>query len=281
MSSDTPLVHNPALNRLLLELEPLRSCLRSHEMYKQFRTLKDVHAFMEHHVFAVTDFMWLLKSLQQKLTCCAVPWRPTEHWLSRRVINEIVLEEESDQGPDGTYWSHFEMYRAAMAHAGANTKPVDDFLRCLKKGYSVEGALAYARVPDAAGVFLMRTWKLIQTDSLPAIAAAFTLGREKVIPEMFIGIRDSLYQQYPEELAPLLEYLERHITLDGEEHSVAALKMLNEICHNDGRSWEAALSASRGALEARIQLWNAVAIAFPGDLVEMRRKPLASHPVSA
>jgi len=136
-------------------------------------------------------------------------------------------------------------------------------------------------VPDAAGVFLMRTWKLIQTDSLPAIAAAFTLGREKVIPEMFTGIRDTLYQKYPEELGPLMEYLERHITLDGEEHSVAALKMLNEICHNDAPSWEVALSASRGALEARIQLWNAVAISFPGDLVEMRRKPSVSQPVSA
>lgn len=83
-------------------------------MYERLQTLPDLRCFMEHHVFAVWDFMSLLKVLQRELTCTAVPWVPTANAPARRLVNEIVLEEESDLDSEGRPTSHFELYVRAM-----------------------------------------------------------------------------------------------------------------------------------------------------------------------
>ena len=51
-----------------------------------------------------------------------------------RLINEIVLAEESDEDPYGQYFSHFEMYYQAMNEAGADTKKIESFLNSLHMG---------------------------------------------------------------------------------------------------------------------------------------------------
>src|SRR6478735_771827 len=115
-------------DQLNARLDPLRKKLLDHPVYARIADVDAVRTFMEHHVFAVWDFMSLLKALQQRLTCVTVPWTPQGHRLSRRLINEIVLEEESDEDTRGGYISHFELYRAAMKQCGADTSRVDAFL---------------------------------------------------------------------------------------------------------------------------------------------------------
>jgi hypothetical protein len=153
-------------------------------IYGRLNTLQDVNTFTEHHVFAVWDFMSLLKSLQRNLTCVEVPWVPRGSVESRRLINDITLVEESDEFGD-SYISHFELYVNGMEQAGADTTPVTNFLNRIRNGEGVPGALDAASVPPAAATFVATTWGFIESAPLHCQAAAFAFGREDLIPEMF------------------------------------------------------------------------------------------------
>src|SRR5438045_2244793 len=101
------------LSKLTAYLKPLYQVLTGHPIYQIFHTIEDLHIFMEAHVFAVWDFMSLVKSLQNKLTCTRIPWIPNKYQRSARFINEIVVGEESDWYGN-TSLSHFEIYLQAM-----------------------------------------------------------------------------------------------------------------------------------------------------------------------
>ncbi len=86
-------------------LGSLRAALLDHPLYADVASIADLRRFMEDHVFAVWDFMSLLKRLQQDVTCTRVPWFPADNARAARLINDIVIGEETDVDPDGTYVS--------------------------------------------------------------------------------------------------------------------------------------------------------------------------------
>ena len=73
-------------------------------------------------MFAVWDFMSLLKAIQRELCGVGVPWVPSPNLQATRLVNEIVLGEESDEDGEGGYASHFVLYRRAMQRCGANVQ---------------------------------------------------------------------------------------------------------------------------------------------------------------
>ena len=105
-----------------------REVLLQHPLYRKIKTIKNLRSFTEGHVYAVWDFMSLLKALQIKLTCTTLPWFASEHPSTRYLINEIVLAEESDEYIDGRRLSHFEMYLDAMDAMGADLHLVNKFI---------------------------------------------------------------------------------------------------------------------------------------------------------
>lgn len=250
---------HPGLTALSTSIEPVRRRVLSHPVYAGVRSLDDVRAFQSSHVFAVWDFMSLLKSLQGRLTCVSLPWVPTGPTSSRRLINEIVLVEESDELGEG-YISHFELYLDGMRRSGADTGPITAFLALLEDGIAVEEALKRAQVPAGAAAFVETTWGIIADAPTHCQAAAFAFGREDLIPEMFeqvLGIEDA-----EDRLGTFKDYLARHIEVDGEQHTPMAMQMLIDLCADDEARWRECAETVRLALEARVALWDSIAASF-------------------
>jgi hypothetical protein len=245
------------------EIEPARSKVISHEIYRNLSTLSAIRTFMTHHVFAVWDFMSLLKSLQQELTCVTVPWVPSDTPASRRLINDIVLIEESDE-LNGGFISHFELYLKGMTDAGTSTAAVNAFISLIRDGRPVLASLEAARVPGPAAEFVSSTWNFIETAPIHCKAAAFAFGREDLIPAMFEQVID-VSRREGGRLATFCDYLSRHIQVDSEEHTPMAMQMLADLCGDDDSKWDECVSTINTALEARLRLWDGI-LAVIGEL---------------
>jgi len=240
------------------ELGDLRNELKNHSLYKKLHTLEDVQTFMSLHVFAVWDFMSLLKAIQINLTCVSIPWTPVKKAELARFINEIVVAEESDHDAHGVVKSHFEMYLTAMDEVNADPSKMNDLLQLLASNISVEKALESVAIPAAVKAFLNFTFDTIKTNKTHLIAASFTFGREDVIPDMFISIIDKATLENNKSYDSFNYYLKRHIELDGDEHGPLSLRMIEELCGNDAQKWEEVLETGKRALQLRINLWSAI-----------------------
>ncbi len=249
-------------------IQPLRLQLIEHPLYGSINSIEHLQTFMEHHMFAVWDFMSILKALQNELTCTTVPWVPKGTPALRRLINEIVHGEESDEDKNGRAASHYELYLEAMELAGANTQIITDFLVKIQSGASVYTALEEMKLPTSITNFVRFSFETIDSGKAHNIAAIFTFGREDLIPDMFSALVKDLSATFPGKLDALVYYLDRHIELDGGEHGPLALTMIAELCGSDEYKWNEALEASKKALEVRIALWD-------GILEEIKKAELA------
>jgi hypothetical protein len=234
-----------------LQLNLLHQNLKNHSMYKNILSLSDLKIFMENHVFAVWDFMSLLKRLQNDLTCVSIPWKPVSNEFKEacHLINAIVLGEESDMGPDGLPIDHFSLYVKAMEEIGASTSLIYDFIN----------AVDFKLVDESIFNFTNFNLDLAKNAKTHEVCAAFFYGREKLIPDMFQSILNDLKNNLEaESFKHLIFYLERHIELDGGDHSHKAYNCLSILCGNDEIKWQEAILAGENSLKKRIQLWNDV-----------------------
>jgi len=249
---------NPNIERLIAKTAVLREQLICHPLYHSLSNLDNLRLFMQQHVFVVWDFMSLLKALQQQLTCTTLPWLPVGNATTRYLINEIVTGEESDVDGQGNRTSHFELYLAAMKQTGTDTALIDHFISLLSHGVKVNEALRQAQVPLPAREFVEHTFNVISTNKSHIIAAVFTFGREDLIPSIFIEFVNRLAENTPMQVDILKYYLERHIEVDGGQHSFLAYQMTAELCGNDEAKWLEATDAVIQALNARLNLWNEI-----------------------
>lgn len=239
------------------KLTPLRASLKSHPLYRSLQSIDDVKLFSEFHVYAVFDFMSLLKALQLQFTCVSLPWLPTGSGEVARFINEIVHGEESDINEVGEPMSHFEMYLDAMRQIGAETKGIQHFLDDVKQEQDITEALHKVEINQQTIEFVKYTFSVIESNESHKIAAAFTFGREDVIPDMFFQIINHSRSK-EKSFSKLTYYLNRHIELDGDQHGPLALKMIEALCGDDARKWNEVLEVSKLALQHRIALWDGI-----------------------
>lgn len=247
---------NTYIEKIKQQIEPLRQEIICHPVYSAIRDLEDLKIFMQYHVYAVWDFMSLLKTLQNKLSCTSVPWFPLGSADTRFFINEIVVGEESDLDHTGKRTSHFELYLNAMHQCGADISQINQFISVLKSSGSFPSAFTAAASPQEARDFVNFTFDIIGSNKTYLQAAIFTFGREDLIPEMFVSIINDMHRNFPNSVSVFKYYLERHIEIDGDHHSRLALQMTADLCGSDEKYWEEALEASKVSLQKRIALWN-------------------------
>ncbi len=241
------------------KIQPQKEQLLHHSLYRKIKTIDDLKQFQECHIYAVWDFMSLLKALQAALTCTTTPWLPVGNPETRYLINEIVLAEETDIALDGKRQSHYEMYIDAMKACGADTKAIELFLENVIQTQNIFVSIKQSDLHPSIKDFLDFTFRVIEHGKPHEIAAAFTFGREDLIPEMFTAILKNFQANFPEtDLSKLVYYFERHIELDGDEHGPMAMAMINELCGEDKIKWKEVEEISVQALEKRIGLWDAI-----------------------
>jgi hypothetical protein len=245
------------------EWQPLRRRLLAHDLYTQLTSPAALRVFMQHHVFAVWDFMSVLKALQRMLTCVDLPWMPRGPAAARRFVNEIVMAEESDEDGRGGFASHFEIYLDAMREAGADTAPIVRFLDRLQKSHDVTAALDESGAPEGVKTFVGITFEIIGSADVAAIAGAFTFGREEIIPDMFRRVVAEGSARAGGIFERFSYYLDRHIGLDADAHAPMALRMLGEIVARDNGAGVRVAAGARAALAARVALWDGIAAALP------------------
>jgi hypothetical protein len=120
--------------------------------------------------------------------------------------------------------------------------------------------------------FLAVTWDAARASDAELVAA-FTFGRETVIPPMFRrilatsgGLEDAEMLRY---------YLERHVELDGDSHSNLAEQLLTSTCGDDRTAWLLAEQSARRCLQARSVLWDAVARNIGSTTVDLTERHAA------
>ena len=236
-----------------------REKLLKHKLYSNIESIKDLRVFTENHVYAVWDFMSLLKALQIKLTCTKTPWVPNSNSQTAYLINEIVLAEETDINQAGKRKSHYELYLDAMIDIGAEIEFPTKTINKIASSENIFMSIDKLEIHENIKEFLKFTFSVIKEGKPHKIAAIFTFGRENLIPNMFNEILREFEKNVTEgDISKLIYYFERHIELDEDEHGPMALEMVSMLAENDPKKWNEIESISIQALEKRILLWDAI-----------------------
>lgn len=250
----------------LENVKKLRKELAMHPVYAAVKDMDDLTVFMQHHIYSVWDFMSLVKYLQHQIAPAQAPWLPFGDAHVQRFINDIVLEEESDEGiplEDGTptYTSHFNLYAQAMEEVKEGSSQLIRTFVSKVASDSLSVARETTPIPSAAEAFMETTFSFIDSDKPHVIAAAFALGREHIIPEMFRALLEKMNISR-EEAGVFHYYLDRHIELDGDHHGPMSMRMLELLCENDKTKIAEAEEAALLAIQARIEFWDGVLMAI-------------------
>jgi hypothetical protein len=244
----------------------LQARLDKHPIYAAVESTEDLRVFMQHHVHSVWDFMSLIKYLQHAVAPTRWPWTPGADATIQRFINELVLEEETDEaGPDapGEFSSHFALYLGAMREIGADADKPARFVEIAGRE-GIAAALTSGLAPAPSAIFNRTTFAYIDADKPHEVAAALALGREHIIPAMFRALLNRM--AVTEEQAPIFHYyLKRHIHLDEDFHAPLSLRLLEGLCGGDPAKIAEARAAAIRAVEARVEFWDGVLAVLPSS----------------
>jgi hypothetical protein len=143
-----------------------------------------------------------------------------------------------------------------MEEVGASSETIKSFVTTAYDD-GIEAAFTLNIAPDAAVAFTRKTFEYINSGKPHIIAAAFALGREHIIPSMFVSLLERM--SIDEQAAPAFHYyLKRHIHLDEDYHGPLSLRMLEFFIQDDPTKKREAVEAAISAINARVRFWDGV-----------------------
>ncbi len=222
--------------------------LIEHVVYKDLMNIHNLRIFMGYHVFAVWDYMTLLKGLQRHITCTRVPWKPSTYPKELiRLINSMVLEEESDLDQNDQACDHFSLYVRAMEEMNADSKPIKSFLK------NLDTDILSTPLKEC----MQFSINIAQNYPLHILAGVFYFGREQLIPRIFKPYLEGVTSYPAGTLTPTLSYyLRRHMDLDGNQQVARIMKLLDVACMDSPKAYQEALSYGIQACLLRKKLWD-------------------------
>lgn len=236
--------------------------LNSHLLFKKEKkfTKEELKIFMEYHVFAVWDFMSIVKELQHHICPSGYPWAPSKYTKNgiAHLINEITFSEESDKDKNGRFFSHFDLYIMAMKDIDANTENINKFIgKYCGNSNTLSENINGIDIPQESLEFVRSTFDCLSTNKISNIAAIFTYGRENTIPDMFIKILNKIDSNNLS-FSNLRLYINRHIEIDSSRHGPLSLKLFEHTCDNNQEIYDEAIEYAIISIDKRIGLWDGV-----------------------
>ncbi len=247
------------LHEIIIGIQPLVDAIAHHKLFGAITSIARLRRFTEIHVYAVWDFICLLKALQRKLTSQHLLWSPPVNPLGCYLVNTLVAEEESDCIENNHYLSHFELYLEAMRQCGADTSGIRQFIASIYPEQSLISLLATNNLPKPAQRFIQDTFEIIEKES-HAIAASLAFAREQITSNMFTRLLNTI--ESPKDPSCSLHlfkvYLQRHIELDSSQHSQQSQRLVATLCGSDKCKWDEVLEAAWFSLHSRLQLLDGI-----------------------
>ena len=219
--------------------------LSHHEIYGKLTSSVNINCFMSYHIFAVWDFMKLLKSLQNKMGIALQEQLAAYPSEIKKLIEEIVFAEESDLYPYGQPNKYFALYLQAISEIGVDEDCLWSFLESQDNLHSLKPGIRE---------LVESNLNIARTGTMEEIIAAFFCGREQLTAQIFTSIIKVLKQE-GKECPILLGYIERLTQSNSHKRPILAFKLLDYICNNKNDKI-IALQAGLEALNLREQLWD-------------------------
>lgn len=226
------------LTQLHIQLQPLRDQLYAHPVYLSVTDKKDFRAFMESHVFAVLDFMFLATRFKEHL---------------------LKLNPEMLQGENEVFFTNrFTEYKRAMADAGARLGGIEHLGKLITSGMPMERAMLECRLPSHITQFLSHTCSVLREDDPVILAATFAFGREDLLPNLLERMAGKILVSGDDSMKSFAQFVGLYGEEGGRPRTTFAKKVLAEWCGSNLHAWSKSLCAADDALRARIALWNGI-----------------------
>jgi len=250
------------------ELKVAKNKLLENPIFKHIQSVEHLRIFMQWHVFAVWDFMSLIKRLQNDLTCTSLPWMPNRFPDAARLVNEIVLGEETDETPlKDAHISHFDLYIKAMEEIQADTSQIKKFITLVQNGSNYQDALIMCQAPEPVRNFVVFTIETALHASTCEVLGSFFHGRENIIPDMFTNLLHQ-WNIDSQNSSMFVYYVKRHIEVDSGEHGPASEKIMSIVTQSDPQQIIELLDCAIKSVEMRNTLWSELNKSFKSFLVE-------------